>query len=207
MTHQDGGVYDFVTKVAKRIQSSLGFFLIPKSGLFNIWLRHLWLQFFQAIAIQHMKGLAGKWNHWSTNICRNFFNQISFAPDMNRLAADPARVTLEVLWWSSTLSSQNSSRCQFYQQFTCSFFVQKCCAQLFCARSCVCAFLGKRKLSKKLLIKCCRNWLKVGMVAGGVASCGDKDIPGYYTRIDYPEIANFIQAPEVYSSTGNLKAK
>ena len=45
------------------------------------------------------------------------------------------------------------------------------------------------------------------MVAGGVASCGDKDIPGYYTRIDYPEIANFIQAPEVYSSTGNLKAK
>ena len=61
---------------------------------------------------------------------------------------------------------------------------------------------------KEIVKKAAHQMLSmVGMVAGGVASCGDKDIPGYYTRIDYPEIANFIQAPEVYSSTGNLKAK
>jgi hypothetical protein len=47
------------------------------------------------------------------------------------------------------------------------------------------------------------KFFQVGMVAGGVASCGDKDIPGYYTRLDYPEIADFIQAPESYSRTGN----
>lgn len=47
------------------------------------------------------------------------------------------------------------------------------------------------------------KFFQVGMVAGGVADCGDKDIPGYYTRLDYPEIANFIQAPEGYSSSGN----
>jgi len=36
------------------------------------------------------------------------------------------------------------------------------------------------------------QYFQVGMVSGGVSSCGDRDIPGYYTRLDHPEIANFI---------------
>jgi hypothetical protein len=35
------------------------------------------------------------------------------------------------------------------------------------------------------------------LVSGSVSSeCGDKDIPSYFTRLDYPEIATFIAAPD-----------
>ncbi len=34
------------------------------------------------------------------------------------------------------------------------------------------------------------------MVSGSVSSeCGDKEIPSYFTRLDYPEIATFIADP------------
>ena len=46
------------------------------------------------------------------------------------------------------------------------------------------------------------QYFQVGMVAGAVSSCGDKDIPGYYTRLDYPDIANFIQDPENFRMKG-----
>jgi secreted trypsin-like serine protease len=40
------------------------------------------------------------------------------------------------------------------------------------------------------------QFFQLGMVAGSVSrSCGDRDIPAYYTRLDYPNIANFIQDP------------
>jgi hypothetical protein len=44
-----------------------------------------------------MKRQAEKLVPLSTNICRNFSNQTSFAPDMNPLAVDPARAIPEVL--------------------------------------------------------------------------------------------------------------
>ena len=36
------------------------------------------------------------------------------------------------------------------------------------------------------------------MVAGGISKCGDKNIPSYFTRLDHPEIANFIATPDIY---------
>jgi len=34
------------------------------------------------------------------------------------------------------------------------------------------------------------------LVSGSVSSeCGDKEIPSYFTRLDYPEIATFIANP------------
>ena len=47
------------------------------------------------------------------------------------------------------------------------------------------------------------QFFQVGMVSGGVSSCGDKDIPGYYTRLDHPEIADFVLDPENFSPRGN----
>ncbi len=56
------------------------------------------------------------------------------------------------------------------------------------------------------------QYFQVGMVAGAVSSCGDKEIPGYYTRLDYPDIANFIQDPQnvlkqgIYADVVTLEA-
>jgi secreted trypsin-like serine protease len=47
-----------------------------------------------------------------------------------------------------------------------------------------------------------KQYYQVGMVSGGVSTCGDKLIPGYYTRLDYPKIANFIQNPENFPTLG-----
>jgi secreted trypsin-like serine protease len=46
------------------------------------------------------------------------------------------------------------------------------------------------------------QYFQVGMVAGAVSSCGDKDIPGYYTRLDYPDIADFVEEPEFFHIGG-----
>ena len=52
------------------------------------------------------------------------------------------------------------------------------------------------------------QYFQLGMVSGGVSSCGDKEIPGYYTRLDFPEIAHFIQDPENFiMNRGNLFIK
>jgi len=42
------------------------------------------------------------------------------------------------------------------------------------------------------------QFLQIGMVTGGVSSCGDTDIPDYYVRLDHPEIAGFLSDPENY---------
>ena len=43
-------------------------------------------------------------------------------------------------------------------------------------------------------------------MSGGVSNCGDTNIPSYYTRLDHPEIADFIQesigAQNVLNSQG-----
>ena len=36
------------------------------------------------------------------------------------------------------------------------------------------------------------QYFQVGLVGGGISECGDKNIPSYFTRLDHPEIANFI---------------
>ncbi len=46
------------------------------------------------------------------------------------------------------------------------------------------------------------QYFQVGMVAGAVSSCGDKDIPGYYTRLDYPDISDFVEDPEFFHKGG-----
>ena len=40
------------------------------------------------------------------------------------------------------------------------------------------------------------QYFQVGLVSGGVSKCGDKNIPSYFTRLNYPEIAAFIEAPD-----------
>jgi len=50
-----------------------------------------------------------------------------------------------------------SSRCQFHQHFTSSFFVQDSFAQLFSTNSLALKFFAKIILAKKLLIKCWSN--------------------------------------------------
>jgi len=42
------------------------------------------------------------------------------------------------------------------------------------------------------------------LVSGGVSRCGDKNVPSYFTRLDYPEIATFIADPENKAATGNM---
>jgi len=44
------------------------------------------------------------------------------------------------------------------------------------------------------------------LVAGGISKCGDKSIPSYFTRLDHPEIANFITSPTRLDHTevGNI---
>jgi len=46
------------------------------------------------------------------------------------------------------------------------------------------------------------QYFQVGLVSGGVSNCGDKDIPGYYTILDHPEISNFVQDPKNFSPRG-----
>ena len=51
---------------------------------------------------------------------------------------------------------------------------------------------------------------QVGLVSGGVSRCGDKNVPSYFTRLDYPEIATFIADPEnkaTTATTGNMNTK
>jgi hypothetical protein len=48
---------------------------------------------------------------------------------------------------------------------------------------------------------------QVGLVSGGVSRCGDKNVPSYFTRLDYPEIATFIADPENKATTGNINTK
>jgi secreted trypsin-like serine protease len=40
------------------------------------------------------------------------------------------------------------------------------------------------------------QYYQVGLVSGGVTDCGNTDIPDYYTRLDNPEISEFIQNPD-----------
>ena len=40
------------------------------------------------------------------------------------------------------------------------------------------------------------QYFQVGMVAGGISKCGDKNIPSYFIRLDNPEIAHFIATPD-----------
>jgi secreted trypsin-like serine protease len=46
------------------------------------------------------------------------------------------------------------------------------------------------------------QFFQVGLVSGGVSDCGDKYTPSYYTMLDHPEIADFIQFPENFISRG-----
>jgi len=41
------------------------------------------------------------------------------------------------------------------------------------------------------------QYIQVGMVGGSGSRCGDVGSPSYFTRLDHPEIANFIAAPEM----------
>ena len=44
---------------------------------------------------------------------------------------------------------------------------------------------------------------QVGLVSGAVSTkCGDKNIPSYFTRLDHPQIANFIFTPDVSLTKG-----
>ena len=50
------------------------------------------------------------------------------------------------------------------------------------------------------------RYVQVGIVAGGIQpdACGDKNYPGVFTRIDNPEIADFIESK--LSKKGNYCA-
>jgi hypothetical protein len=58
---------------------------------------------------------------------------------------------------SSSLLEEVSARCQSYQYFTSSFFIQKFFAQLLCAYNLGLQIFGKRVLVQELLIKCWKN--------------------------------------------------
>jgi len=47
-----------------------------------------------------------------------------------------------------------------------------------------------------VLILVSSQYFQIGLVAGGISKCGDKHIPSYFTRLDHPEIANFIANPD-----------
>ena len=48
------------------------------------------------------------------------------------------------------------------------------------------------------------QFFQVGIVSGGVtSSCGDRDIPGYYARLDFPEVADFVRSVKPSQSKGN----
>ena len=50
-----------------------------------------------------------------------------------------------------------------------------------------------------------RQYYQVGSVIGGVSTnCGDRDYPGIYSRIDNPEILNFILTNAFQKPLGNL---
>jgi secreted trypsin-like serine protease len=46
------------------------------------------------------------------------------------------------------------------------------------------------------------QYFQVGMVSGGVSSCGNPDIPDYYVRLDHPEVSGFISNPAKYEKSG-----
>ena len=46
------------------------------------------------------------------------------------------------------------------------------------------------------------QYIQEGLVAGSVSFCGDPGIPAYYTRLNHPDIINFIQEPEKFSLGG-----
>jgi len=48
------------------------------------------------------------------------------------------------------------------------------------------------------------QYFQIGLVSGGVSKCGDKNIPSYFTRLDYPEIANFIKFPDKGKGNKNM---
>jgi hypothetical protein len=43
------------------------------------------------------------------------------------------------------------------------------------------------------------------LVVGGVSKCGDKKIPSYFTRLNHPEIASFIAAPDINAQDINAQ--
>lgn len=45
------------------------------------------------------------------------------------------------------------------------------------------------------MVSALAQYFQVGLVVGGISKCGDKSIPSYFTRLDHPEIANFINSP------------
>jgi secreted trypsin-like serine protease len=46
------------------------------------------------------------------------------------------------------------------------------------------------------------KFFQVGVVVGGVSSCESKSIPACYTRLDHPEIADFVQSAGKKNSRG-----
>ncbi len=59
------------------------------------------------------------------------------------------------------LSTPHEHRCQFYQNFTSSFFIQKCFfAEFYLLTIWLCNFFAERKPVQKLFIKCWGNWLQ-----------------------------------------------
>jgi len=49
------------------------------------------------------------------------------------------------------------------------------------------------------------QFFQVGIVSGGVSICGDKEIPGYYTRLDHPDISEFVHNANDILSKGEYK--
>ncbi len=37
------------------------------------------------------------------------------------------------------------------------------------------------------------RYVQLGIVSGGVAGCGDRDLPGIYPRMDHPDILDFVK--------------
>ena len=44
--------------------------------------------------------------------------------------------------------------------------------------------------------------VQIAILNGGVSACGDQDIPAIYTRVDYPEILDFILQSMGFSTEG-----
>ncbi len=61
------------------------------------------------------------------------------------------------LFTAATAAVRKSSG-QFHQHYTCSFYIRKLCAQLFCAYTLGLCFTGARLLSQKLRLERWWNW-------------------------------------------------
>ncbi len=62
--------------------------------------------------------------------------------------------------WTTTKGS-SKTKCQFHQHFTSRYFLYKSVLRSFSLlKVWFCNFFGKRILARKLLIKCCWNWLE-----------------------------------------------